>query len=177
MTVSLPRLSRTSQAAAQGRLILEAGRIRCGAGAARLKLGINPASCVSIGLTSTATTITLVVLDFVGRSLRGSRARCVRETGIPAHLLSRAFVIQFDLRRQGISRDRWSVSEWHFGRDHPAHLQDQPGDYAAWAVVKVDELIRDVLRVPCSSRMMRPPGDREMQFGSGPSVPQLFLHS
>jgi predicted NBD/HSP70 family sugar kinase len=156
-------------------LILEAGRLRGARGQPATKLVINPDSCFSIGLNVDRDHITLVVLDFVGKV----RARSSREIAFAKPDTVRTFFqrsVRQLLATSGISRDRLVGVGVAFPDDIArAHLPDQPGDYAAWAFVKVDELIRDVLGVPVFvENDAAAAAIGEMQFGSGQQYRSFF---
>ena len=156
-------------------MILEAGRMRGARGQPATKLVINPDSCFSIGLNVDRDHITLVVLDFVGKV----RARSSREIAFAKPDTVRAFFqrsVRQLLAATGIPRDRLVGVGVAFPDDIArAHLPDQPGDYAAWAFVKVDELIRDVLGVPVFvENDAAAAAIGEMQFGSGQQYRSFF---
>jgi len=156
-------------------LVLEAGRLRGARGQPATKLVVNPDSCFSIGLNVDRDHITLVVLDFVGKV----RARSSREIAFAKPYTVRAFFqrsVGQLLATTGISRDRLVGVGVAFPDDIArAHLPDQPGDYAAWAFVKVDDLIRDVLGVPVFvENDAAAAAIGEMQFGSGQRYRSFF---
>jgi predicted NBD/HSP70 family sugar kinase len=156
-------------------LISAAGRLRGARGQPATKLVLNPDSCFSIGLNVDRDHITLVVLDFVGRV----RARSSREIAFARPDVVRGFFqrsVARLLAEAGISRDRLVGVGVAFPDDITrAHLPDQPGDYAAWAFVKVDELIRDVLGVPVFvENDAAAAAIGEMQFGSGHKYRSFF---
>jgi predicted NBD/HSP70 family sugar kinase len=156
-------------------LILEAGRLRGARGQPATKLVINPDSCFSIGLNVDRDHITLVVLDFVGKV----RARSSREIAFAKPATVRTFFqrsVGQLLAKAGISRDRLVGVGVAFPDDIArAHLPDQPGDYAAWASVKVDDLIRDVLGVPVFvENDAAAAAIGEMQFGLGQQYRSFF---
>ena len=156
-------------------MILEAGRMRGARGQPATKLVINPDSCFSIGLNVDRDHITLVVLDFVGKV----RARSSREIAFAKPDTVRAFFqrsVRQLLAATGIPRDRLVGVGVAFPDDIArAHLPDQPGDYAEWAFVKVDELIRDVLGVPVFvENDAAAAAIGEMQFGSGQQYRSFF---
>ena len=136
---------------------------------------INPDSCFSIGLNVDRDHVTLVVLDFVGKV----RARASREI----HFAKPATVSTFFQRsigqllaKAGIARDRLVGVGVAFPDDIArAHLPDQPADYAAWASVRIEDLIRDVLgdsrvhRKRCRRR-----GDRRNAIRVRPSISKFF---
>ena len=157
------------------RLILEAGRRRGARGQPATKLVINPDSCYSIGLNVDRDHVTLVVLDFVGRV----RARSSREIAFAKPETVRTFFqrsVGQLLAKAGIARDRLVGVGIAFPDDIArAHLPDQPGDYAAWASVKVDEIIRDVLGVPVFvENDAAAAAIGEMQFGLGQQYRSFF---
>ena len=157
------------------RLVLTAGRRLGGRGQPATQLVVNPDSCFSIGLNVDRDHITLVLLDFAGRV----HARSSREIRFaqPATVLAffRRAVSQM-LGRAGIARSRLIGVGVAFPDDiAQAHLPDQPGDYAAWAEVKVDELLRDVLGVPVFvENDAAAAAIGEMQFGSGHRYGSFF---
>jgi predicted NBD/HSP70 family sugar kinase len=156
-------------------LISAAGRLRGARGQPATKLVLNPDSCFSIGLNVDRDHVTLVVLDFVGRV----RARSSREIAFARPDVVRGFYqrsVARLLAEAGISRDRLVGVGVAFPDDITrAHLPDQPGDYAAWAFVKVDELIRDVLGVPVFvENDAAAAAIGEMQFGSGHKYRSFF---
>ena len=156
-------------------LILEAGRLRGARGQPATKLVVNPDSCFSIGLNVDRDHITVVVLDFVGRV----RARSSREIAFAKPESVRSFFqrsVGQLLTTAGIARDRLIGVGVAFPDDIArAHLPDQPGDYAAWAFVKVDDLIRDVLGVPVFvENDAAAAAIGEMQFGSGQQYRSFF---
>jgi predicted NBD/HSP70 family sugar kinase len=156
-------------------LILEAGRLRGARGQPATKLVINPEGCFSIGLNVDRDHITLVVLDFVGKV----RARSSREIAFAKPDTVRTFFrrsVGQLLAATGISRDRVVGVGVAFPDDIArAHLPDQPGDYAAWAFVKIDELIQDVLDVPVFvENDAAAAAIGEMQFGSGQQYRSFF---
>ncbi|MDP8986086.1 MAG: ROK family transcriptional regulator [Pseudomonadota bacterium] len=156
-------------------LILEAGRLRGARGQPATKLVINPAGCFSIGLNVDRDHITLVVLDFVGKV----RGRSSREIAFAKPDTVRTF-FQRSARKllatTGICEDRVVGVGVAFPDDIArAHLPDQPRDYAAWAFVKIDELIRDVLGVPVFvENDAAAAAIGEMQFGSGQQYRSFF---
>ena len=89
-----------------------------------------------------------MVLDFVGKV----RARASREIPFAKPSTVRSFFqrsIGQLLAKAGIARNRLIGVGVAFPDDITrAHLPDQPADYAAWASVKVDDLISDVLGIP-----------------------------
>src|SRR5271165_4126144 len=129
-------------------LILNAGRLRGARGQPASKFVINPDSRFSIGLNVDRDHVTLVVLDFVGKV----RARASREIHFANPMAVRTFFqrsIGQLLAKAGIARESLVGVGVAFPDDITrAHLPDQPADYAAWASVRVDDLIRDVLGIP-----------------------------
>jgi predicted NBD/HSP70 family sugar kinase len=157
------------------RLILSAGRLRGARGQPAIKFVINPDSCFSMGLNVDRDHVTLVVLDFVGKV----RARASREIHFAKPATVRMFfqrsVYQL-LARAGIARNRLVGVGVAFPDDIArAHLPDQPADYAAWASVRVDDLIRDVLGIPVFiENDAAAAAIGEMQFGSGHRYRSFF---
>ncbi len=156
-------------------LILEAGRMRGARGQPATKLVINSDSCFSVGLNVDRDHITLVVLDFAGKV----RARSSREIAFAQPNTVRTFFqrsVGQLLAKAGVSRDRLIGVGVAFPDDIArAHLPEQPGDYSAWASVKVDELIRDVLGVPVFvENDAAAAAIGEMQFGSGQQYRSFF---
>jgi predicted NBD/HSP70 family sugar kinase len=157
------------------RLILRAGRSHGARGQPATKFVINPDSWFSIGLNVDRDHVTLVVLDFVGKV----RARASKEI----HFAKPAAVLAFFQRsvgqllaKAGIPRSRLIGVGVAFPDDIArAHLPDQPADYAAWASVRVDELIRDVLGIPVFiENDAAAAAIGEMQFGSGHRYRSFF---
>jgi predicted NBD/HSP70 family sugar kinase len=157
------------------RLIVTAGRMRGARGQPATKLVVNPDSCFSVGLNVDRDHITLVLLDFAGRV----HARSSREIHFAQPATVRAFfqrAVGQMLSRAGIARSRVIGVGVAFPDDIArAHLPDQPGDYAAWAEVKVDDLLRDVLGVPVFvENDAAAAAIGEMQFGSGHRYNSFF---
>ncbi len=157
------------------RLILTAGRMHGARGQPATKLVVNPDSCFSIGLNVDRDHITLVLLDFAGRV----HARSSREIHFARPATVRAFfqrAVDQVLKRAGIARGRVIGVGVAFPDDIArAHLPDQPGDYAAWAAVKVDDLLRDVLGVPVFvENDAAAAAIGEMQFGLGHRYGSFF---
>jgi predicted NBD/HSP70 family sugar kinase len=157
------------------RLILTAGRQRGARGQPPTKFIVNPDSCFSIGLNVDRDHITLVVLDFVGKV----RARASREIRFANPATVRTFYqrsIGQMLSKAGIARDRLVGVGVAFPDDIArAHLPDQPAEYAAWASVRVDDLIRDVLNIPVFiENDAAAAAIGEMQFGSGHQYRSFF---
>lgn len=157
------------------RLILNAGRLRGARGQPATKFVVNPDSCFSIGLNVDRDHVTLVVLDFVGKV----RARASREIHFANPATVRVFYqrsIGRLLARAGIARERLIGVGVAFPDDIArAHLPDQPADYAAWASVRIDDLIRDVLDIPVFiENDAAAAAIGEMQFGSGHRYRSFF---
>jgi predicted NBD/HSP70 family sugar kinase len=157
------------------RLILTAGRMLGARGQPATKLIVNPDSCFSIGLNVDRDHITLVLLDFAGRV----HARASREIHFARPATVRAFferAVAQILKRVGIARNRVIGVGVAFPDDIArAHLPDQPGDYAAWAEVRVDDLLRDVLGVPVFvENDAAAAAIGELQFGSGHRYRSFF---
>ena len=156
-------------------LILTAGRMLGARGQPATKLVVNPDSCFSVGLNVDRDHITLVLLDFAGRV----HARSSREIHFAQPAAVRAFfqrAVGQVLKRAGITRGRVIGVGVAFPDDIArAHLPDQPGDYSAWAEVKVDDLLRDVLGVPVFvENDAAAAAIGEMQFGSGHRYRSFF---
>jgi predicted NBD/HSP70 family sugar kinase len=157
------------------RLILRAGRVRGARGQPASKFMVNPDSCFSVGLNVDRDHVTLVVLDFVGKV----RARASREIHFAKPATVRVFFqrsIGQLLAKAGIPRNRLVGVGVAFPDDIArAHLPDQPADYAAWASVRIDDLIRDVLRIPVFiENDAAAAAIGEMQFGSGHRYRSFF---
>jgi predicted NBD/HSP70 family sugar kinase len=157
------------------RLILRAGRVRGARGQPASKFMVNPDSCFSVGLNVDRDHVTLVVLDFVGKV----RARASREIHFAKPATVRIFFqrsIGQLLAKAGIPRNRLVGVGVAFPDDIArAHLPDQPADYAAWASVRIDDLIRDVLRIPVFiENDAAAAAIGEMQFGSGHRYRSFF---
>jgi predicted NBD/HSP70 family sugar kinase len=157
------------------RLILNAGRLHGARGQPATKFVVNPDSCFSIGLNVDRDHITLIVLDFVGKV----RARASREIHFANPATVRIFFqrsIGRLLAKSGIARERLIGVGVAFPDDIArAHLPDQPADYAAWASVQVDELIRDILEIPVFiENDAAAAAIGEMQFGSGHRYRSFF---
>jgi predicted NBD/HSP70 family sugar kinase len=157
------------------RLILNAGRLRGARGQPASKFVINPDSRFSIGLNVDRDHVTLVVLDFVG-NVRGRASREIHfaKPGTVRNFYRRS-VGQL-LPRAGITRDRLVGVGVAFPDDIArAHLPDQPADYAAWASVRIEDLIRDVLGIPVFiENDAAAAAIGEMQFGSGHRYRSFF---
>jgi len=157
------------------RLILRAGRLHGARGQPATKFVINPDSCFSIGLNVDRDHVTLVVLDFVGKV----RARASREIHFAKPSTVRMFFqrsVGQLLAKAGIAHSRLVGVGVAFPDDIArAHLPDQPADYAAWASVRVDDLIRDVLGIPVFiENDAAAAAIGEMQFGSGHRYRSFF---
>lgn len=157
------------------RLILNAGRLRGARGQPASKFVINPDSWFSIGLNVDRDHVTLVVLDFVGKI----RARASREIHFAKPAAVRTFYqrsIGQLLAKAGIARERLAGVGVAFPDDIArAHLPDQPADYTAWASVRIDDLIRDVLGIPVFiENDAAAAAIGEMQFGSGHRYGNFF---
>ena len=157
------------------RLIMSAGRLHGARGQPATKFVINPDSCFSIGLNVDRDHVTLVVLDFVGKV----RARASREINFAKPLTVRSFFqrsVGQLLAKAGIPRNRLVGVGVAFPDDIArAHLPDQPADYAAWAAVRIDDLIRDVLGIPVFiENDAAAAAIGEMQFGSGHQYRSFF---
>lgn len=152
----------------KNRLIQSAGRMLGARGQPATKLVVNPDSCFSVGLNIDRDHITVVLLDFAGNV----RARAEREISFAKPPKVREFfrgAAQRMLNRAGIPRQRLIGVGVAFPDDITrAHLPEQPGDYADWAEIRVDELVRDVLNVPVFvENDAAAAAIGEMQFGSG----------
>jgi predicted NBD/HSP70 family sugar kinase len=157
------------------RLILDVGRLHGARGQPATKFAINPDSCFSIGLNVDRDHVTVVVLDFVGKV----RARASREIHFAKPSTVRIFfqrTIGQLLARAGIARNRLVGVGVAFPDDITrARLPDQPADYAAWATVRIDDLIRDVLGIPVFiENDAAAAAIGEMQFGSGHQYRSFF---
>lgn len=156
-------------------LILNAGRLRGARGQPASKFVINPDSRFSIGLNVDRDHVTLVVLDFVGK-VRGRASREIHFAKPEAvRTFFRRSVGQL-LAKAGIKRDRLVGVGVAFPDDIArAHLPDQPADYAAWASVRIEDLIRDVLAIPVFiENDAAAAAIGEMQFGSGHRYRSFF---
>jgi predicted NBD/HSP70 family sugar kinase len=170
-----PAIANITNRLLKDRLILKAGRLHGPRGQPATKFILNPDSCFSIGLNVDRDHITLVVLDFVGKV----RARASREIQFAKPATVRAFfqrTVQQLLTKAGISRERLIGVGVAFPDDIArAHLPDQPADYAAWAAVRIDDLIRDVLGIPVFiENDAAAAAIGEMQFGSGHKYRSFF---
>ncbi len=170
-----PAIANITNRLLKDRLILKAGRLHGPRGQPATKFVLNPDSCFSIGLNVDRDHITLVVLDFVGKI----RARASREIQFAKPATVRSFfqrAVQQLLAKAGIARHRLVGVGVAFPDDIArAHLPDQPADYAAWASVRVDDLIRDVLGIPVFiENDAAAAAIGEMQFGSGHRYRSFF---
>jgi predicted NBD/HSP70 family sugar kinase len=156
-------------------LILRAGQIKGARGQPATKFVINPDSCFSIGLNVDRDHVTLVVLDFVGQV----RARASREVRFAKPKTVKKFFersVETLLAQTGIERERLVGVGVAFPDDIArAHLPDQPADYSAWAAVRVDDLLRDVLGIPIYiENDAAAAAIGEMQFGLGQRFRSFF---
>jgi predicted NBD/HSP70 family sugar kinase len=170
-----PAIANITNRLLKHQLILKAGRHRGARGQPATKFVINPDSCFSIGLNVDRDHVTLVVLDFVGKV----RARASREIHFAKPATVRRFFqrsIEQLLARAAIGRDRLIGVGVAFPDDIArAHLPDQPADYSAWASVRVDDLLRDVLGIPIFiENDAAAAAIGEMQFGSGQKYRSFF---
>jgi len=159
----------------QDQLILKAGRLHGARGQPASNFVINPNSRFSIGLNVDRDHVTLVVLDFVGKV----RGRASREIPFASPAAVRAFFQRTArqlLKKAGVSRERLVGVGIAFPDDITrAHLPDQPAEYAAWSQVRVDDLIRDVLRIPVFiENDAAAAAIGEMQFGLGHRYRSFF---
>jgi predicted NBD/HSP70 family sugar kinase len=150
------------------RLIQSAGRMIGARGQPATRLVVNPDSCFSIGLNVDRDHITLVLLDFAGLI----RARAEREIPFAKPAMVRSFFrssVHRLLKQAGVARSRVIGVGVAFPDDiSRAHLPDQPGDYAAWADIKIEELLQDYLSVPVFvENDAAAAAIGEMQFGLG----------
>ena len=157
------------------RLILHAGRRRGRRGQPANNFIVNPDGGFSIGLNVDRDHITLVVVDFAGRV----RARSSREIPFAQPATLRAFFqrsVGQLLAKSAIDRGRLVGVGIAFPDDIArAHLPDQPGEYAAWSNVRVDDLIRDVLNIPVFiENDAAAAAIGEMQFGAGHKFRSFF---
>jgi predicted NBD/HSP70 family sugar kinase len=156
-------------------LILNAGRMRGARGQPASKFVINPDSRFSIGLNVDRDHVTLVVLDFVGK-VRGRASREIHFARPEAvRNFFRRSVGQL-LLKAGIARDRVVGVGVAFPDDIArAHLPDQPADYAAWATVRIEDLLRDILGIPVFiENDAAAAAVGEMQFGLGQRYRSFF---
>lgn len=170
-----PAIANITNRLLQDRLILRAGRVHGARGQPATKFVINPDSCFSIGLNVDRDHVTLVVLDFVGKV----RARASREVRFAKPSTVRNFFqrsVGQLLVKAGIPRSRLVGVGVAFPDDITrAHLPDQPADYAAWASVRIDDLIRDVLGIPVFiENDAAAAAIGEMQFGHGHRYRSFF---
>ena len=170
-----PAIANITNRLLKDQLILKAGRLHGPRGQPATKFVINPDSCFSIGLNVDRDHITVVVLDFVGKI----RARASREILFAKPATVRTFfqrTVQQLLAKAGIARERLIGVGVAFPDDIArAHLPDQPADYAAWASVRIDDLIRDVLDIPVFiENDAAAAAIGEMQFGSGHKYRSFF---
>jgi predicted NBD/HSP70 family sugar kinase len=170
-----PAIANITNRLLRDRLILNAGRLHGARGQPATKFVINPDSCFSIGLNVDRDHVTLVVLDFVGKV----RARASREIQFAKPSTVRIFfqrTIGQLLAKACIARNRLVGVGVAFPDDITrAHLPDQPADYAAWASVRIDDLIRDVLGIPVFiENDAAAAAIGEMQFGSGHQYRSFF---
>jgi hypothetical protein len=170
-----PAIANITNRLLKHQLILKAGRSHGARGQPATKFVINPDSCFSIGLNVDRDHITLVVLDFVGKV----RARASREIRFAKPTTVRTFFqrsIEQLLAKAAIGRERLIGVGVAFPDDIArAHLPDQPADYAAWASVRIDELLRDVLGIPIFiENDAAAAAIGEMQFGSGQKYRSFF---
>jgi len=173
--LTLPAIGNITNRLLKLQLILRAGRSHGARGQPSTKFVINPDSCFSVGLNVDRDHITMVVLDFVGKV----RARASREIHFAKPATVRTFFrrsIEELLTKAGIDRDRLIGVGVAFPDDIArAHLPDQPADYSAWASVRVDELLRDVLGIPIFiENDAAAAAIGEMQFGSGHRLRSFF---
>jgi predicted NBD/HSP70 family sugar kinase len=170
-----PAIANITNRLLRDRLILNAGRLHGARGQPATKFVINPDSCFSIGLNVDRDHVTLVVLDFAGKV----RARASREIQFAKPSTVRIFfqrTIGQLLAKACIARSRLVGVGVAFPDDITrAHLPDQPADYAAWASVRIDDLIRDVLGIPVFiENDAAAAAIGEMQFGSGHQYRSFF---
>ena len=173
--LTAPSIANITKRLLRDGLILEAGRSRGGRGAPSTKLVINPDGCFSVGLNVDRDHITLVVLDFVGKV----RARSSQEIAFAGPETVRGFFqhsVGQLLAKAGVRRERLIGVGVAFPDDIArAHLPEQPGDYGAWANVRVDDLIRDVLGVAVFvENDAAAAAIGEMQFGLGQHYRSFF---
>jgi predicted NBD/HSP70 family sugar kinase len=170
-----PAIANITNRLLRDRLILNAGRLHGARGQPATKFVINPDGCFSIGLNVDRDHVTLVVLDFAGKV----RARASREIQFAKPSTVRIFfqrTIGQLLAKACIARNRLVGVGVAFPDDITrAHLPDQPADYAAWASVRIDDLIRDVLGIPVFiENDAAAAAIGEMQFGSGHQYRSFF---
>ena len=157
-------------------LILNAGRLRGARGQPASKFVINPDSRFSIGLNVDRDHVTSGGARF---RRQGSGAGLARDSfcetrGGPS--LLRALGRRSCSTRPASPEDRLVGVGVAFPDDIArAHLPDQPADYAAWASIRIDDLIRDVLGVPVFiENDAAAAAIGEMQFGSGHRYRSFF---
>jgi predicted NBD/HSP70 family sugar kinase len=170
-----PAIANITNRLLKHRLILRSGRMHGARGQPASTFVINPDSCFSVGLNVDRDHITLVVLDFVGK-VRARASREIRFATPPAVRRFFARSIERLLEGAGIARDRLIGVGVAFPDDIArASLPDQPVDYAAWAEVPVDLLLRDVLDIPIFiENDAAAAAIGEMQFGSGHAYRSFF---
>jgi len=156
-------------------LILNAGRLRGARGQPASKFVVNPDSRFSIGLNVDRDHVTVVLLDFVGKV----RGRASREIHFARPEAVRSFFqrsVRQLLAKTGVTKERLVGVGVAFPDDIVrAHLPDQPADYAAWASVRIEELIGGVLSVPVFiENDAAAAAIGEMQFGSGHRYRSFF---
>jgi predicted NBD/HSP70 family sugar kinase len=170
-----PAIANITNRLLKDRLILRAGRIKGARGQPATKFVINPDSCFSIGLNVDRDHITMVVLDFIGQV----RARASREVRFAKPSMVKSFFqrsVATLLAKAGIERERLVGVGVAFPDDIArAHLPEQPADYAAWATVRIDDLLRDVLGIPIYiENDAAAAAIGEMQFGLGQRFRSFF---
>ena len=170
-----PAIANITARLLKSRLILNAGRRRGQRGQPASKFVVNPDGGFSIGLNVDRDHITLVVVDFAG----SVRARSSREIAFAQPAVLQAFFrrsVGQLLAKSGIDRARLVGVGVAFPDDIArAHLPDQPNEYAAWSNVRVDDLIRDVLKIPvCIENDAAAAAIGEMQFGAGHKYRSFF---
>lgn len=156
-------------------LILRAGSLRGGRGQPATKYVINAESYFSLGLNVDRDHMTLVLLDFLGKV----RARASREIAFAKPAAVKRFFstsVSLLLAKSGVASSQLLGVGIAFPDDilH-AHLPDQPEDYAAWATVKIDHLLRNVLDIPVyTENDAAAAAIGEMQFGLGHRYRSFF---
>jgi predicted NBD/HSP70 family sugar kinase len=170
-----PAIANITNRLLKHQLILKAGRSHGARGQPATKFIVNPDSCFTIGLNVDRDHITLVVLDFVGRV----RARASREIHFAQPAAVRRFYqysVERLLTKAEIRRERLIGVGVAFPDDIArAHLPDQPADYAAWASVRIDDLLRDILPIPIFiENDAAAAAIGEMQFGLGQKYRSFF---
>jgi len=156
-------------------LILNAGRLRGARGQPASKFVVNPDSRFSIGLNVDRDHVTVVLLDFVGKV----RARASREIHFARPEAVRSLYqrsVRQLLAKAGVTKERLVGVGVAFPDDIVrAQLPDQPADYAAWASVRIEELIGDVLGIPVFiENDAAAAAIGEMQFGLGHRYRSFF---